>query len=386
MRKKKKITIFDIARILIGVILLYTSLTKAIDPLGATFETEHKTMIIGGQQELQRLSFIITFLFIVIEFVLGVSLIFGLFLRHAVLISVVLFTVYLPLSYIIAVRNPYYSGLSCNPFDLSNQYMFLRNLILWILSIILLFNKKKLKPSKLNERYQLSWVLTTTLGIIFFILINYSFLPIVDFTCFPKGTDLNAKVEKYFTDVKTYHKYKAKLLYYNKQTRKFKYFNEENIPWRDTNWVWINTKLIPQKQTVKGALSKFCIVNSLGRDITDSLLHIKEPVILIVSYDLNKINVSGFRKTLDYARVFRDQYFPVAYCLTASDQKAVDSIIELTGAYDIEFCFTDPQFLKSLIRANPGIIILKEGVIIKKRSYNLLPNLEKNNFYMINPK
>ena len=84
--------------------------------------------------------------------------------------------------------------------------------------------------------------------------------------------------------------------------------------------------------------------------------------------------------------MFRDQYFPVAYCLTASDQRAVDSIIELTGAYDIEFCFTDPQFLKSLIRANPGVIILKQGVILRKRHYNLLPDLKKNNFYMLNTK
>ncbi len=384
--KKSKITVFDIIRIIIGLILLYTSIIKALDPLGAAFEIEHKLQILGSLEQLQALVFLFTLLAILLEFVLGVSLIFGLFIHQSIVVSVVVFSIYIPLSYLIAIRNPYYSGLTCNPLDLSNQQMLIRNIILWILSLILLFNRRKIKESKINERLQLSWILTSTLGIMFFILINYSFLPLVDFSCFPRGTDLNQKLEEYFTDVKCYHNYKTKLLYYNKQTRKFKYFKEDHIPWEDTNWVWINTKLIPQRKTVKGALSRFCIVNSLGRDITDSLLHIKEPVLIIVSYDLQRLNVRGFRRTLEFARVFRDQYFPVAYCLTASDQQAVDSIVELTGAYDIEFCFTDPQFLKSLIRANPGIIILKQGVIQRKRHYNLLPDLKKNNFYMLNTK
>lgn len=387
MKKDKwKIILLDSLRILIGIILLYTSIIKALDPVGTMFALEHKFSMLGIYSQVKAFVFILSFLFIFLEFSIGISLVFKLFIDKTITFSIILFSIYLPLSFITARNEPNYSGLSCNPFALSNIQMFIRNLILLVFSIILFINKKHIKPTKLSERYQLSWLLTSASGIFFVILISYSFSSIIDFSCFHKGTDLNKKIEKYYMNQRLYHNFRVKVLYYNDKTRKFKFFKENNLPWKDTNWVWINTKVIPIRKTTRGLLNNFCIVNSLGRDITDSLLHIREPLLLIVSYDLKRVNIRGLHKAIEFARKFRDKYFPTAYCLTSSSQKIVDSIIELTGAYDIEFCYTNSQFLKSLTRANPSVLILKKGVIIMKRHYNLLPNLKKINFYKINPK
>jgi len=381
-KNKLKKIIFDILRISLGVILLYSSLTKAIDPVGAMFNLEHKLSFIGFYDFFKPFIFIWVILTCLLEFIIAISLIFGLLIRYSIIAIVILQSLYLPFLYIVAKQNPFYTVSSCNPLIISNLNNFILNTVLWLVAIIVFLLRKNFYVSKLNERLQLNWILTSGLVLFFFILINYSFLPIFDLTCFPKGTDLNKKIEKYFIDVDRYHKYKIKVLYYNKKTKKFKYFQEENIPWKDSSWIWINTKLIPIKQTFKGEINNFCIVNSLGRDITDSLLNIKEPLVIITSYNLEGVNKRGLRKAIEFARIFRDQYFSIAYLFTNADQKTVDSIIELTGAYDIEFCYLDQIFLKSISRSNPEIIILKRGVILMKRHYNLLPNLKKINFYM----
>ncbi len=384
MRDNKTLKILlNTIRIILGLSLLYFALIKALDPTGSSFEINEKLNIIFGTDKVRFISLILTVFLITVEFSIGVNLVFKFFPKITASATLILFLAYAPVSYFVAQANPYYSGVSCSPLNISNRQLFIFNMIFLLLAIILFFFKKKLKTNeKINERRQLSWLLTANMVLYFFLLINYSFAPIIDFSCYPKGTDLNKKIENYYLNTKKYHNYKVKLLYFNNKTKKFKYFSEKKIPWKDSNWIWINTKLIPHKYTRKGEITNFCIYNSLGRDITDSLLHLKEPVVFIVSYDLKNVNIRGFRKSLQFARKFRDQYFPVAYCLTSADQQTVDSIIELSGAYDIEFCYTNENFLRALVSSNPAIVILKDGVIISKRHYNLLPDLKKHNYYM----
>lgn len=61
------------------------------------------------------------------------------------------------------------------------------------------------------------------------------------------------------------------------------------------------------------------------------------------------------------------------YCLTASTKKDIDHWGDITGA-EYPFCFTDETTLKTIIRSNPGLLLLKDGTIIRKWSHNDLPS------------
>lgn len=63
------------------------------------------------------------------------------------------------------------------------------------------------------------------------------------------------------------------------------------------------------------------------------------------------------------------------YCLTASGEKAIRRWQDITGA-EYPFCTTDETTLKTVIRSNPGLMLVKDGVVIRKWSHNMLPDTE----------
>ncbi len=63
----------------------------------------------------------------------------------------------------------------------------------------------------------------------------------------------------------------------------------------------------------------------------------------------------------------------IFYALTASYETDIQKFINRTGA-PFQFCTADPIMLKTVVRANPGIVVLKNGTIIDKYSHNRIPN------------
>jgi hypothetical protein len=371
----------NIIRTIVAILLILESIVKAIDPVGFSYIISNMLTFIGGK-ELAAIAKPLTIVLITLEFTLGIMLLFKFLLKTALNTIVVITFAYSLVTFFMAQKG-YKSFCSCNmPFLLYNAWsIFIISFTGFLLAVTLRLLKKFYTPAQINEKYQLSWTLTAALIILTFEFINYTFLPIIDFTPYKIGVNLAKERQAQIID----KKFKVTLLYKNKQTGKIHKFTEDSFPWNDTiHWEWVETKVkeIHKGKTKRNYICDFQIINPLGKDITDSILSIREPVLLIIAYDLDKMNLKGFVKTLKFAREFSDQYHETVYCLTASSQKKIDSIVELTGAYDLEFCHTDESILKMMVRANPGIIILKNGVIIAKRSYNTLPKLKKKNYYM----
>jgi triosephosphate isomerase len=108
-----------------------------------------------------------------------------------------------------------------------------------------------------------------------------------------------------------------------------------------------------------------------GNDITDSVLNDKGYVFLLVSPHLEEADESQFgRLNLIYEYAMEEGY--PFYCLTASGEKAITKWRDGTGA-EYAFCQTDDIVLKTMIRSNPGLMLLKDGTIIRKWSHNILP-------------
>ena len=109
-----------------------------------------------------------------------------------------------------------------------------------------------------------------------------------------------------------------------------------------------------------------------GEDITDSLLNSKGYVFLLVSPHLEQADDSQLDLLNQLYEYAEDEDYPF-YCLTASGPKGISYWRESTGA-EYPFCQTDDIALKTVIRSNPGLLLLKDGVIIRKWSHNRLPD------------
>ncbi len=374
-------TIVNISRVIIGLTLILVSLFLATDPIGCAYFF-HDVISFLGSKKVAAVYLPLEILFIIVWFALGVALIFRFLVEFAVKINLFLSIFYLLISWILALKGFKPSQICYVPhLHYESWPIFYITLVFTVLSFIVYIFRKNIRPARIIPKYQLSWSLTAALVITIFAFINYTFLPPFDFSIFKRGECLKHIVNQQDSS----NKYKVLLFYKNKKNNKVYQFNEDFFPWKDTaNWIWVKTQVKTVRKSHKPNICDFHIINPLNQDITDSILNLHSPVLLIIADDLTKTSLHGFLKILKFARTFTDHYYPVAYCLTSSPQQQIDSLIELTGAYDLEFCHTPSIILKQMSRSNPGIIILKDGQILVKANYNTLPNLKRHNYYMIN--
>ncbi len=109
-----------------------------------------------------------------------------------------------------------------------------------------------------------------------------------------------------------------------------------------------------------------------GEDITDSLLSSKGYLFLLVAPHVEQADDSQLDLINQMYEYAEDNNYPF-YALTASGEKGIERWRDMTGA-EYSFCQTDEITLKTIIRSNPGLLLLKDGVIIRKWSHNNLPD------------
>ena len=158
-------------------------------------------------------------------------------------------------------------------------------------------------------------------------------------------------------------------------------FTLDNYPKGDSTWTFVrsNSKLI--KKGYEPPIHDFEIINAEGEDLTWDVLESAEPVTLVVMYDLKKAdkqqmakvetlasNLSPFASLPDTLPL-QGESEGALYILTGS---GTDEIINFSLEFPILsdiICTCDPVTLKTIVRANPGVIILQNGSVIDK--YNL---------------
>jgi triosephosphate isomerase len=109
-----------------------------------------------------------------------------------------------------------------------------------------------------------------------------------------------------------------------------------------------------------------------GEDITDSLLNQKGYLFLLVAPHVEQADDSQL-DLINQMYEYADEHDYPFYALTASGEKGINFWRDITGA-EYPFCQTDEIVLKTIIRSNPGLVLLKDGVIIRKWSHNSLPD------------
>jgi hypothetical protein len=152
-------------------------------------------------------------------------------------------------------------------------------------------------------------------------------------------------------------------------------FTVENIPYTDTNWKYVDRKTTLIKKGYEPPIHDFTIATYSGLDITDSVLYNPGYSFLIIAYDLEKAKSVGIEKMNILASRAKEMGVDV-YGMTASTSDVVN---KLDDNYNFTYNYhtTDEIILKTIIRSNPGLLLLKDGVIVSKWHLNNLPSPEE---------
>jgi len=230
MKKWQKI-IFNVCRIILGIVFIFSSFVKGIDPLGFAYKI-HDYFVAAHLPQLNFSSLFLSYTLNGIEFLIGIALILGLFFNYTALATLAFMIFYTILTFILALFNPV-SDCGCfgDAIKLTNWETFFKNVILLALIVYVFLNRKKFNI-KLSPKYQ--YITIGIYIIVFYSISFYSYrhLPFFDFMPYSVGSNIKEKMT--VPAGMPVDEYQTQLLYRNKNTKEVKSFTLENYPWQDT--------------------------------------------------------------------------------------------------------------------------------------------------------
>ena len=370
--------IASLARTLLGAVFAFSGAVKAIDPLGTVYKIEDYLKAFGGFfTELLPLAEVAAWGLIILELLLGVCMLLNIRTQWTSWLALLFYLVMTPLTLYIALTNPV-SDCGCfgDAVVLTNWQTFWKNVVLIILAIILVACRKHTRQLWSNWMELVLVVLTIVVAVAFMTWTRLH-LPIKDFRPYKIGNHLPTLME-YPEDAEP-DQYDISFVYAKDGVEQT--FTLENYPKGDTTWTFVRQDSRLIKKGYEPPIHDLEILNADYEDLTWDILESEEPVTLVVMYDLAKAdksqiakvesltsNLSPFASSPDTLSL-QGELEGAFYILTGS---GTDDIINFCLEYPAlsdYICTCDPVTLKTIVRANPGVIVLQNGIVIDK--YNL---------------
>jgi uncharacterized membrane protein YphA (DoxX/SURF4 family) len=354
-----------ICRIVIGLVFIFSGAVKAIDPLGSAYKF-HDYFQAFNLNFLDPLSLPLSVLMCTAEFISGFALLTGFRLKTGMLGILILLVIFTPLTFILALTNPV-SDCGCfgDAIHLTNWQTFGKNIVLSALLLILYTGRNQIK-SLFKETTEWIVIIAVIILFILFSLANLRYLPVIDFLPYKTGVRIADKMV--IPEGVPVDEYSTTFIYEKDGVRKE--FNLNNYPANDTTWKFIDQKSVVVKKGYKPPIHDFMITNSGGEDITQKILTHSGYSVLMVSKKLSETDKKSLSEGFKLGNYCQSNGIDF-YILTSSGSDEMKSF-----GNGLTFCSADETTLKTMVRANPGFILLRDGVIIGKWSWANVPEPE----------
>lgn len=363
--KQIKTYIATLCRSVLGLVFVLSGVVKAIDPLGTVYKIEDYLKAFGGfMLDLMPLAELAAWGLIVLELLLGVCMLLNVRTQWTSWLAFAFYCVMTPLTLYIALTNPV-SDCGCfgDAIVLTNWQTFWKNVVLILLATVTLLLRKSVYPLWKNWIEGVVAIITVVVAITFMAWTT-NHLPLLDFRPYKIGNHLPSLME--YPDDAEPDQYEIFFVY--EQDGLEHRFTLDNYPKGDSTWTFVRQESKLLKKGYEPPIHDFEIINAYYEDITWDILESESPVTLVVMYDLMKRDDSQMQKLQNlyaYCQANAEQ----CYILTGSSTDEILAFNLQFPSLDESICTCDPVTLKTIVRANPGVVVLQNGVVIDK--YNL---------------
>lgn len=363
-------------RVLVSLLFIFSGLIKANDPLGfgyklqEYFEVFHITF-------LHDYATAIAILLCTLEIVLGALLFLGIRGKQVawgLLLLIIFFT-------FLTFYSAYFEVVtSCGCFGdaikLTPWQSFIKDLILLALILIIFVQRNHIKPliksTVVQDRTAIG-VLLFSLG---FGLYTYNYLPILDFLPYKVGNNIPALMK--MPPGAPQDVYEIMYNLKNKKTGETKKMTDKEYLktgiWKDEDWEIVGdpvNKLVKEGFQVK--IKDLKIEDAQGTDYTNEIIENPYYNLVIVAYNLDHTNAKAIGDLNAIAMNAAENFNIRTVLLTSNSAEAVTAFSK-ANKLAMEVFYVDAIPLKSMVRANPGVMLLKNGTIINKWHYHTVPD------------
>ncbi|MEZ4792753.1 MAG: DoxX family protein [Gelidibacter sp.] len=357
-----------ICRILVGVLFIISGLIKLNDPLGFSYKLqEYFEPDVLNLPFLESYALLIAIVVVVFEVVLGVFLLIGYkprFTKWSLLILIVFFTFLTFYSaYFDKVRD---CGCFGDALKLTPWESFTKDVILLVLILVLFFGIKHVKP--IFGKFGVTLIaLLSFMASLWFGYHVLMHLPTVDFRAYKIGNNIQEGMSTPPDAQKPVIEYRWKFKVDGKEKT---ITTNGEYPTVDGEYVSVDYKTI--KEGYVPPIQDFSIESDDG-DLTQEFL--AEPkLVLVIMYDLKKGEQEGIEKLKSMSdAALKKGYKVIGLTSSGDDAKAK---FKADNHLNFDFYLCDEKVLKTIVRANPGIVVLNKGTIAQKVHWNDIDDLK----------
>jgi uncharacterized membrane protein YphA (DoxX/SURF4 family) len=416
--------ITDIARYFVGVLFIFSGIVKANDPLGFSYKLEEYF------EEFAKLGEYVGFLepffhfcydyalpqaifIVILEVILGVAILVRFRTRLTAWLLLLLILFFTALTFASA-----YFGIvkTCGCFGdaipLTAWESFYKDVILSVLIIIIFIRQKSISISetgmndfvlagigslvmlklsydlewffpfwftaitfavfflvRLLDHHKAPWITTglATIAMSFFTFYTYSYLPVKDFRAYASGKSISEQMKGVPDKLKYYYILRDKETGEEKEFEKFPENYQEKYEYVDSR-----TEII--EKGVEPKILDFSIMTAEGEDLTEDFLQSGKFTFLLISYDLDQAVLQPQQRINELAKTLMDKGYRFTGLTASVPEKAISFVQANNSPFNYLFC--DQIVLKTIIRSNPGLMLIKDGQVYGKWHYNELPELQ----------
>lgn len=365
MKRAKAVALY-VARTVVGLTFILSGLVKAIDPLGTQYKIQDYLAAIPPSLSLpDMLTLLMSVSLSMVEFMLGAFMLTAISRRVTARLTLLFMVVMTAVTVWIYIADPVKDcGCFGDALTLTNLETLLKNIVLLALAALVAWRPTHIGRlmSRSNQMLLGQMLMLTPVALSFWCLYD---LPLIDFRPYHIGADIKAGME--IPEGAEQPVFDTTFIMEKDGERRE--FTLDNYP--DSTWTFVDSKTVTVKEGYVPPIHDFSITAADGEDITDMVLGREGYTFLLISPDLDKADDQNFGDIDQIYEFCQDNSIPF-YCLTASTEKSQQHWQNITGA-EYQFCMTDATTLKTMIRSNPGLMLLEKGVVRGKWSHNRLP-------------
>ena len=388
-------------RFFLASLLIFSGAVKIIDPLGTSYKMQDYYTAFDAQMSeaylvehgeappsdiwytqlfsnLKKISVPTAVFMVVLEVVLGILLFLGIFKRSVIPITAAMLVFFTFLTgYTSQTGEPSDCGCFGDFIKLRPIDSFYKDIILCVAIALLWILSSKIRPMIERTLDRRVTLLSVSAICFLFAFSNYMFgLPIVDFRPYKVGDDIGEKT------VSISDEYSFGIWYKNKNTNEEVFMTDKELitEWQaysDTNtWVFLKRTEELVQEGVPAELD-FSVLDSMGNDLAQEHFNYEGVTLWIVSGEPLKASKKRWESLNELSTWANEKTYRMHAYLECGAKTPQDIVQEIEDEHDIALRFpcyaSDGKVLKTAIRANPGLIIIKNGVILAKYHHTSYP-------------
>lgn len=376
------------ARIIVGALFIFSGWVKLNDPMGFGFKLEeYFSEGVLGLPFLIPYAVGLAIVICIFEILLGITLLLGIWGKLTVWLLLLMIVFFTFLTFYSAYFNKVTDcGCFGDAIPLTPWQSFGKDVILLILIGLLFFNQRYVQPI-LSKKVAFG---ITGLALIFCVwMTNHvlNHLPMVDFRAYKVGTDIAEGMMSAEELGMEPPQFETLFTLENESGERMVVNDKQYIDegwWEKEEWTLLQD-LTESRQVSEGyepPIHDFALESDTG-DITNWVLS-EEKMIMVLSYEIHKASPEGLKKIGEWAWEAEE----AGYALIGWTSSGYEEVEKAKHEYQMPIDFTtgDGTAIKTVVRSNPGIVAISNGVILGKWHWNDTPSVEElNALYGANP-